>query len=145
MHSSSSFRSSESLKLIHEAIRTRESPFIPPYRDDIVANTAGAMIKQLYIERAKRCVLAYQRERINRYIDLFWECGATSSTVLPEKSRLAASHAETALVKDYQELVTTWKGLWLDIDVGASIIPPKDVFIEIRVLQDCGEVIESGL
>jgi GINS complex subunit 1 len=43
-------------------------------------------------------------------------------------------------IKEYQELVTTWKGLWLDIDVGASIIPPKDVFIEVRVHQDCGEV-----
>jgi hypothetical protein len=45
-------------------------------------------------------------------------------------------------IKEYQELVTSWKGVWLDIDVGASISePPRDLFVEIRVVRNCGEVI----
>ena len=31
--------------------------------------------------------------------------------------------------------------MWLDIDVGASIDAiPTDLFVQVRVLQDCGEV-----
>ena len=150
-------KESDSLKLVKEALRTRDSPSIPPYRDDLIKNTlseitnlsnltlvktgaASQTIRETLLERNKRCVLAYQRERMDRYKKLLWLCGATSSSVLPVKSRQAASVYEQTFVKEYQDLVTTWKGLWLDIDVGASIVPPKNVFIEIRVLQDCGEV-----
>ena len=148
---------SDSIKLIREAIRTREAPSIPKYQDDLVKNTvvemqtlstlnlnkttaASSTIRKAFLERRKRCILAYQRERMIRYKELLWLCGATTSSTLPEKSHHAASIHELAFLKEYQELVSTWKGLWLDIDVGASILPPKDVFIEIRVIQDCGEV-----
>lgn len=36
-------------------------------------------------------------------------------------------------------MVTDYKGAWLDIDLSASILPPKDCFVEIRVKIDCGE------
>ena len=152
-------KESDSIKLIREAIRTRDAPSIPKYREDLVKNTiveintlstlstpksTGACntIKLAFLQRRKKCILAYQRERLNRYKELLWLSGATTSSTLPEKSHQAASPQELIFIKEYQELVSTWKGLWLDIDVGASITPPKDVFIEIRVIQDCGEVIQ---
>jgi GINS complex subunit 1 len=150
---------SDSIKLIREAIRTRDAPSIPKYRDDLVKNTiveinslstlipakstaASNTIKSAFLQRRKRCILAYQRERLNRYKELLWLSGATTSSTLPENSYHAASSQELLFIKEYQDLVSTWKGLWLDVDVGASITPPKDVFVEIRVIQDCGEVIK---
>jgi GINS complex subunit 1 len=113
MQTSVQFRSSESIKLIHEAIRNRENPHIFPYRDDLVKSSIQEILaldsapsksqtiqkmKTLFIDRTKRCVLAYQRERMDRYIDLLWLCGATTASVLPEKSLKAASIQESSLV-----------------------------------------------
>jgi GINS complex subunit 1 len=149
--------SSESLKLVKEAVRTRNIPNIPQYRQDLVKNTIteinslygqrnsksneqSKVLKQQYLKRCKRCVLAYLSHRIDRYKQLIWECGANTSSVLPESSQKAASPNESKFIEEYKDLVSSWKGEWLDIDIGASILPPKDIFIEVRVLEDCGEV-----
>lgn len=150
------FYPSDSFKLIQEAKRNQESPSIPPYRHDLIKNVlqeintlntpakqstdANIVMRRICSERSKRCVLAYQRNRMDRYRDLLWRCGASTSTILPERDRIAASTYETTFVKEYKQLVTSWKGLWLNVDVGGSMLPPKDVFIEVRILKDCGEV-----
>lgn len=150
--------SSESLFLVKEALRTKNLPNIPQYLDSTIKNTiteinslckqssskqneASAVLKKAYLERSKRCVLAYQRHRLERYKDLIWSCGANTSSILPEESQKAASPYEAIFIEEYKELVTTWKGQWLDIDIGSSLTPPKDIFIEVRVLEECGEVI----
>jgi GINS complex subunit 1 len=148
----------DGLTLVKEAIRTKDTPKMPVYREDLIRNSI-LEIKHLTnqskknnptvvrtthvtaIEHTKRCVLAYQRERLDRYMRLFWESGASTSSEIPPDSLLAASNHEAQFLKEYQSLVTEWKGEWLDIDVGIPLqISPKEVFVEIRVLQDCGEV-----
>jgi GINS complex subunit 1 len=149
---------SDGVLLVKEAILTKDSYRIPTYREDLVRNSI-LEIKHLTsqlkksnptslrttldaaVENSKRCVLAYQRERLDRYMKLFWESGATTSSEIPQEFQLATSNHEAQFLKEYQALVTEWKGEWLDIDIGIPIaVSPKDVFVEIRVLQDCGEV-----
>jgi GINS complex subunit 1 len=31
----------------------------------------------------------------------------------------------------------------MDVDIGASLLPPKQVFTEVRVLRDCGEIMSD--
>jgi GINS complex subunit 1 len=149
----------DGLLLVKEAIRTRDSPKIPSYREDLVRNSLlevkhlNNQIKKgqteiarithtTAIERSKRCVLAYQRERLDRYRLLFWASGASTLSEIPQESQLAANNHEAQFIREYQKLVTDWKGEWLDIDVGVPLtIAPKDIFTEIRVLVDCGEVV----
>jgi GINS complex subunit 1 len=157
-----SFYCQDAFRLIEECLRTKGSKHIPVYREDAIKlclleiqhliksykDTYRKKLHKICLERTKQCVLAYQRERMNRYIDLIWECGASklkanidTSTTLPEKDAQAASVQEGIFIKEYQELVTEWKGYWLDIDVGASIIdPPRDLFVEVRVIRNCGQV-----
>ena len=37
-------------------------------------------------------------------------------------------------------MLSAYKGQWTDIDLTGSLDPPKDLFVEIRCLQDAGEV-----
>ena len=150
--------SSDSLFLVKEAFRTRHLPNIPQYHDNTVKNTISEInslynqshskatqssnyLKKAYLERSKRNVLAYERDRIERFKDLIWACGANTSSYLPEDSQKGASPYESKFIEEYKELVTAWKGEWLDIDIGSSLCPPKDIFIEVRVVEECGEVI----
>ncbi|KAI8905132.1 hypothetical protein EDD86DRAFT_212297 [Gorgonomyces haynaldii] len=150
-----SFYGDHALKLVKEMHRTRDPPQIPPYRTDLVRETlvesnhlwtsanlkkthsAQSMLGVLSVKRSKRCVLAYQRERLNRLIQTWWEHGASTTTVLPQS--VHPSPLEDKFMKGYLQLVTDYKGKWLDIDLGAPLLPPRDVFAEIRVLKDCGE------
>lgn len=141
---------------MQESIRTRDSPNIPPYRDDLVRNALlelnhlkkqskklqtqeAQTLQAICVERTKRCILAYQRERMDRYRELLWVGGASTSSQIPKESQLTANIHEAQFIKDYQKLVTDWKGEWLDIDFTVTE-PPTDVFVEVRVLKDCNEV-----
>jgi GINS complex subunit 1 len=37
-------------------------------------------------------------------------------------------------------MLVAYKGKWTDIDLTGSLEPPKDLFIDVRVLKDAGEV-----
>ncbi|KAM3418988.1 DNA replication complex GINS protein PSF1 [Cercospora zeina] len=40
----------------------------------------------------------------------------------------------------YSTLLSAYKGQWSDIDLTASLDPPRDIFIDVRVLKDAGEI-----
>lgn len=40
----------------------------------------------------------------------------------------------------YSEMLAAYKGQWTDIDLTGSLEPPKDLFIDVRVLKDAGEI-----
>lgn len=55
----------------------------------------------------------------------------TSSSLSPE---------EEEYVRQYSDLLAAYKGQWTDIDLTGSLEPPKDLFIDVRVLKDAGEI-----
>ncbi|RKP02749.1 hypothetical protein CXG81DRAFT_10426 [Caulochytrium protostelioides] len=155
------------LALVREAKRTQDAPFPPPYRDDIVRDVV-AEINALFAEsarrldlatlqadpvgaataqtmhrlgqvRSKRCVLAYLRHRLDRFREAAWDIG-NGITPLPAALQAGMAPSEVAFLAQYRALVGTYRADYLTADLGASLHPPKEVYIEIRVLEDCGHI-----
>ena len=55
----------------------------------------------------------------------------TSSSLSPE---------EEEYVRQYSDMLATYKGQWTDIDLTGNLEPPRDLFIDVRVLKDAGEI-----
>ncbi|KAJ1557689.1 DNA replication protein psf1 [Nowakowskiella sp. JEL0078] len=111
----------------------------------VASEAATVLISHMALHRNKRGLLLYLRHRADRIMDLVWENGAldllpqTSGAVGAERALL--SPPEQEFMKDYMGLVTAYKGRFMDIDLGAALVPPKDVFVTVRVVKDgCGEV-----
>ena len=47
---------------------------------------------------------------------------------------------EEEYLRRYNDMLTAYKGQWTDIDLTGSLEPPKDLFIDVRVLKDAGEI-----
>lgn len=50
------------------------------------------------------------------------------------------SPEEEEYVRQYGDMLAAYKGQWTDIDLTGSLEPPKDLFIDVRVLKDAGEI-----
>lgn len=50
------------------------------------------------------------------------------------------SPEEDEYARQFGELLAAYKGQWTDIDLTGSLKPPKDLFIDVRVLKDAGEI-----
>lgn len=107
------------------------------------------------MRRNKRCLLAYHRVRTEKIEEAIWtgkdplECwnggtnqgngdaaeggasGAGSSNLSPEEEEYARA---------YGELLAAYKGKWTDIDLTGNLEPPRDLFVDVRVLKDAGEI-----
>jgi hypothetical protein len=55
----------------------------------------------------------------------------------PEIQRNMAPH-EHEFLSSYRNILEELKGAFLDVDLGAALVPSKDVFIEVRVMKDIG-------
>lgn len=106
------------------------------------------------MRRNKRCLLAYHRTRTDKLEELVWngtdvlEMSAQNArssngdTDLgnSEGSTSSLSPEEEEYVRQYSDLLAAYKGQWTDIDLTGSLDPPKDLFIDVRVLKDAGEI-----
>ncbi|KAJ3408344.1 hypothetical protein CcCBS67573_g00233 [Chytriomyces confervae] len=64
---------------------------------------------------------------------------------LPHNVIRAMSPNELSFLNSYHSLLEDYRGTMLDIDLAAPLVPPSDLFIDIRVLRDLGEIVtESG-
>jgi GINS complex subunit 1 len=61
-------------------------------------------------------------------------------TGLPLTISRSLSPTEHAFLTSYRTLLTPLKGLYLDIDLGGPLTPPKDMYMAVRVLKEIGEV-----
>ncbi|KAJ3170747.1 DNA replication protein psf1 [Geranomyces variabilis] len=105
----------------------------------------AANMHRLSLERSKRCLLAYGRHRVDRLVETVWELSGGAAAGMPAEARRALSVQEAEFASAYAALVSEYRGAFLDVDVGAALVPPGDLFVEVRVLKDCGEVqTESG-
>ncbi|SCV03427.1 LAMI_0H08064g1_1 [Lachancea mirantina] len=98
----------------------------------------------LCMERNKRGLLAYQKLRSDTLDAMAWnKHGLDSVTALAagEGADASLSHQEEEYLKDYTQIIADMKsGEFTDIDLSGSLTPPSDVFIDVRVLKDAGEI-----
>lgn len=52
----------------------------------------------------------------------------------------ALSPEEEEYARQYAELLAAYKGKWTDVDLTGSLEPPRDLFVDVRVLKDAGEI-----
>lgn len=98
-------------------------------------------ILHLSICRNKRCLLAYHDFRLKKLETLWWE---SASAVLPADKASKLSAKELEYYSQYQRIVSeTMEHMSLDLTM--HLHPPQDLYREVQVLEDAGEVIlQSG-
>ncbi|KAI9827555.1 MAG: DNA replication protein psf1 [Thelocarpon impressellum] len=121
------------------------------------ATACALLVNHLCMRRDKRCLLAYHRVRVERVEGMCWqgEDVVEQTTVSPEQgdrgdggtpagegdgNGSSLSPEEDEYVRQYSDLLAAYKGQWTDIDLTGSLEPPRDLFIDVRVLKDAGEI-----
>lgn len=113
------------------------------------STACALLIDQLSMRRNKRCLLAYHRVRTDKFDRLVWQgvdlVGSDANPADRQTDGLAGeenslSPEEEEYVRLYGDLISAYKGQWTDIDLTGSLEPPKDLFIDVRVLKDAGEI-----
>ena len=123
-------------------------------------NQCQLFVTHLSMRRNKRCLLAYEKLRADKIAEFCWLNidpieGAPTSTSLesnvnPITKNLTGyttsldmnnlNHFEQDFFKQYQDLIMNFKSDFEDIDLSGDLNPPKNIFIDVRVLKDGGEV-----
>ncbi|KAK4202217.1 hypothetical protein QBC40DRAFT_294909 [Triangularia verruculosa] len=111
------------------------------------------LVNHLSMRRNKRCLLAYHRTRTDKLEELVWSGsdvldlagqqagGANGATAAADGGASSSlSPQEEDYVRQYGDLLAAYKGQWTDIDLTGSLEPPRDLFIDVRVLKDAGEI-----
>lgn len=106
------------------------------------------VVAMLSMERNKRCLLAYQKMRSEILDSMVWDNnGMEFSSAISNHPNLSSfdssvlSHAEQEYLKEYAQLLTELKsGELSEIDLTGMLQPPSDVFIDVRVLKDAGQI-----
>lgn len=121
------------------------------------ATACTLLVDHLCMRRNKRCLLAYHRTRTDKLEEMVWNGSdildlATQPQKGPHDSQSGAdlgngegnssslSPEEEEYVRQYSDLLAAYKGQWTDIDLTGSLEPPRDLFIDVRVLKDAGEI-----
>lgn len=151
-------------KLILEAKRAQALEKVPAFRDDLVKailretkdiarevndltvpsqgeeedriKQCQLFVSQLCMRRNKRCLLAYQKLRAEKMVEKSW----SNSEVGEDDFMQSISHFEQDFYHQYDDVTIEYKSHFPDIDLNGSMDPPTDVFIEVRVLKDAGEI-----
>ena len=119
------------------------------------ATACALLVNHLCMRRNKRCLLAYHRVRTDKLEEMVWngvdvleqqQHGERGNDV-GDRTMGASSGNESSLspeeeeyVRQYSDMLAAYKGQWTDIDLTGSIEPPRDLFIDVRVLKDAGEI-----
>ncbi|KAI0594318.1 DNA replication complex GINS protein PSF1 [Biscogniauxia sp. FL1348] len=116
------------------------------------------LVNHLSMRRNKRCLLAYHRTRTDRLEELVWKGydvvdlagqqvrdgpgnhNGASGAGNSDGGTSSLSPQEEDYVRQYSDLLAAYKGQWTDIDLTGSLDPPRDLFIDVRVLKDAGEI-----
>ncbi|KAJ2160276.1 DNA replication protein psf1 [Coemansia sp. RSA 552] len=105
------------------------------------------------VSRNKRCLLAYHHRRLEYLRSLLWMLHLSTSLVPPDLSQRFAPE-EQNFAREYARLNSAYRDAVeeqlcptdsLDWTANGEV-PPRDLFIEVRVVKDCGEIVtESGI
>ncbi|KAF7951348.1 hypothetical protein EAE96_006664 [Botrytis aclada] len=122
------------------------------------ATACTLLVDHLCMRRNKRCLLAYHRTRTDKLEEMVWN-GSDVLDLAAQQHRItnegqngrtdlgngegntsSLSPEEEEYVRQYSDLLAAFKGHWTDIDLTGSLEPPRDLFIDVRVLKDAGEI-----
>lgn len=95
----------------------------------------GAVIHHLSLIRNKRCLMAYMHNRAETIQSLRWRVGS----VLPQEIHEKLNYSEEEYFKNHSAAIESYMSE-LDLDLTVDMVPPKDPYIHVRVLDDIGEV-----
>ncbi|KAF1817357.1 GINS complex, Psf1 component [Eremomyces bilateralis CBS 781.70] len=120
---------------------------------DDPATACALLVNHLAMRRNKRCLLAYHRVRAQKLEEACWagvdvldrQAGGDGAGNGEEGGQGGAaamnlSPEEEEYVRRYSDLLAAYKGQWTDIDLTGSLEPPRDLFVDVRVLKDAGEI-----
>ncbi len=100
-----------------------------------VNKNVQVFVNHLIMRRNKRVLLAYEKLRADKLDKLAWD------NIEPSKELLQnLSFVESQYLEHYNEILTDYKNEVPDIDLSGSLEPPSEVFIDVRVLKDAGEI-----
>lgn len=123
------------------------------------ATACNVLVNHLCMRRNKRCLLAYHRVRSDKLEEMCWSgkdileqepqllqqgtrqgvsAGAGIGSEAGNQSSLSPEEEE--YFRQYGDMLAAYKGQWTDIDLTGSLEPPRDLFIDVRVLKDAGEI-----
>ncbi|PON89382.1 GINS complex, subunit Psf [Trema orientale] len=94
----------------------------------------GSLIHHLSLVRNKRCLMSYLYSRAEILRNLTWKVGP----VLPKEIQEKLSHFEEEYFKKHSASLKTYMSK-IDLDLAVDMVPPKDPYIQVRVLDDIGE------
>jgi len=138
-------------------VATILEPFAGSFNPSAEPATACALlVNHLCMRRNKRCLLAYHRVRTDKLEEMCWSgidvlerqqqhstkasSGGEAVALGADEPSSSLSPEEEEYVRQYSDLLAAYKGQWTDIDLTGSLEPPKDLFIDVRVLKDAGEI-----
>ncbi|CAZ82139.1 unnamed protein product [Tuber melanosporum] len=120
------------------------------------ATACSLLVHHLCMRRNKRCLLAYHRVRVEAIEEMCWSGSDLLEQVQASQNKVAEGGAgigsaegsgasslspeEEEYARQYGDLLAAYKGQWTDIDLTGSLEPPRDLFIDVRVLKDAGEI-----
>ncbi|CAI7644747.1 unnamed protein product [Penicillium manginii] len=120
-----------------------------PSADPAVA--CALLVDHLCMRRNKRCLLAYHRVRTEKLEELCWNGVDILEQQQPSESEergqmqgtgghSSLSPEEEEYFRQYGDMLAAYKGQWTDVDLTGTLEPPRDLFIDVRVLKDAGEI-----
>ncbi|OAY77213.1 DNA replication complex GINS protein PSF1 [Ananas comosus] len=95
----------------------------------------GAVIHHLSLTRNKRCPMAYMYNRAEVIQSFRWKVGP----VLPQEIQQKRNYSEEEYLKNHSAAIESYMSE-LDLDLTVDMVPPKDPYICVRVLDDIREV-----
>ncbi|KAF9129114.1 DNA replication complex GINS protein PSF1 [Mortierella sp. 14UC] len=106
------------------------------------------LVHQTPLQRNKRILMAYHHQRVEKIKELAWSYSTTQ--LLPENLRRLLSPDEIVFFQEYEKTcrnMYTSLDEFVELDLGGvgMTAPPKEVFITVRVVRDCGDIVtDSG-
>lgn len=118
------------------------------------ATACALLVDHLCMRRNKRCLLAYHRVRAGKLEEMCWngqdvldpqqQQGKNNNdegaNIAQAGNQSSLSPEEEEYFRRYSDMLAAYKGQWTDIDLTGNLEPPKDLFIDVRVLKDAGEI-----
>lgn len=102
--------------------------------------TTYVMALTFSLFRIYRCILAYLNHRMSKITELYWK----NAGELPKEFIPLLSTEEKQFFNDYKQINVEYQQSFpFDLDLKKDMEPPRNIFIEVRVLEDCGEVVGS--
>ncbi|VVA95927.1 unnamed protein product [Arabis nemorensis] len=106
------------------------------------ADHYGALIHHLSLIRNKRCLMAYVYNRAEIVRDLAWRVGLELLD-LPSEIQEKLTTLEKEYFKNHSVAIKSYMGK-VGIELNVDMVPPKDPYIKVRVLDDIDDGIVLG-